>query len=928
MTSTTQRLFALLGTLVLLPHIVAAQSLTGVIIGSVRDAQGGVLAGAVVRVTSPALIGRELKTVTTEKGQLRFPALPPGSYSLDIQMTGFAAYHEDDILISAGATIERSAVLHLAGIAESVTVQGAGSRIEARSSGLETRFGSDDLRAIPTGRFSMFDLVKTAPGISPTSPASGTTANLSVTSVSALGSGVNENQFLIDGTNFTCPCSGVARSEPGIDFIQEVQIQSIGASAEYGNLQGAVINVITRQGSETFQYDASYYGQSSALTSQPVVLPVAAGSQPTSGYVRGQYRDFTTNLGGPAVRDRLWVFGGYQYLRDYDSQPGVDPRFPRTYEQDKGFGKLTWRLAPGMQLMQSVHVEAWVNPPPPTIATPFEATTRNHATVPAITFGHLTHTTSPNTVWDARVGRFVVDEERPPSTGDLTTASHFDRATGVTTGAPQTFGERNYFRTTAKATITHYQTGLFSADHQWKLGGSFERGEHRHGTVIPTGVRFVDNGGRPFQSIARDPFPDGGLSNTISLFASDAVTTGERVTINLGVRYDHSRAVSQDLHTLDLRGRDTDAIIPGLGTLYTWNTLSPRVGVTAKMSSDGRTMLRASYGRFTQGVLTGEFGSFHTGVSPITTMAFDVATGGYTSLVSVVDPKTQLRLDPDIRAPHSDEYSIGVDRELGRDLAVAVAYVHKDGTDFIGWTEVGGQYREETRTLPDGGALPVLVLANSPSARRFLLTNPEGYSLAYNGLVATLEKRISSGWRAFGSYSYSRASGLQVSSGTSAAGEQLSTLTSSGVFGQDPNDLHNARGRLASDRPHMLRVMSSLDLPGTGVVIAANFRYFSGKPWAASTQGTLPQGDRRILLEAPGSRRLSSQSLLDVRLSRALRFGRTDRIELLMDVLNLLNDTAEEALATDNFFSATFGQPTVFMNPRRVMLAARLNVGR
>jgi len=309
-------------------------------------------------------------------------------------------------------------------------------------------------------------------------------------------------------------------------------------------------------------------------------------------------------------------------------------------------------------------------------------------------------------------------------------------------------------------------------------------------------------------------------------------------------------------------------------------------------------------------------------------MAFDVATGGYTSLVSVVDPKTQLRLDPDIRAPHSDEYSIGVDRELGRDLAVAVAYVHKDGTDFIGWTEVGGQYREETRTLPDGGALPVLVLANSPSARRFLLTNPEGYSLAYNGLVATLEKRISRGWRAFGSYSYSRASGLQVSSGTSAAGEQLSTLTSSGVFGQDPNDLHNARGRLASDRPHMLRVMSSLDLPGTGVVIAANFRYFSGKPWAASTQVTLPQGDRRILLEAPGSRRLSSQSLLDVRLSRALRFGRTDRIELLMDVLNLLNDTAEEALATDNFFSATFGQPTVFMNPRRVMLAARLNVGR
>jgi hypothetical protein len=228
--------------------------------------------------------------------------------------------------------------------------------------------------------------------------------------VSAFGSGTNENQFLIDGTNFTCPCSGVARSEPGIDFIQEVQVQSIGASAEYGNLQGAVINVITRQGSDTFQYDASYYGQSSALTSQPVVRAVPAGSQAASGYVRRQYRDFTTNLGGPAVRDRLWFFGGYQYLRDYDSQPGVDPRFPRTYEQDKGFAKLTWRLAPGMQLMQSVHLESWVNPPPPTIATPFEATTRNHASVPAITFGHLPPSASPIPVWDVRGVRFVVDE--------------------------------------------------------------------------------------------------------------------------------------------------------------------------------------------------------------------------------------------------------------------------------------------------------------------------------------------------------------------------------------------------------------------------------------------------------------------------------------------------------------------------------------
>ena len=910
----------------LLPRAAVAQGLTGALVGTVKDVQGGVISGALVRVSSPALIGREARATANEKGQLRFLALPPGSYTLDVEMAGFARYHEEDVRIGAGATIERTMVLPLAGLAESLTVEGAGSRIEARGSGLETRFVRDDIRSIPTGRFSMFDFIRAAPGVSPTSPASGTTSSVSATSVSALGSGVNENQFLIDGTNFTCPCSGVARSEPGIDFIQEVQIQTVGASAEFGNLQGAVINVITRQGSDRLLFDASLYGQPAGLTSQPIELPVA-GQQP-SGYTRSKYHDFTTNTGGPVVRDRLWFFGGYQNLRDNDSQPGVDPRLPRTYEQDKVFGKLTWQLRPGMQLLQSFHQEFWVNPPPPTIATPIEATTRNHASVPAITFGHLTHTLSANTLWDVRVGRFAVHEKRPPSTGDLTRANHTDRVTNVMSGAPQTFGERNYYRTTTKATLSHYRAGLFDADHEWKLGGSIERGEHQHSTIIPTGTWFRDEGAQPFQSISRAPSPDGGLSITTSAFVSDTVKAGDRLTLNLGVRYDHSRAISQDLHALDSQGRDTDATVAGLGTLYTWNIVSPRLGVTTKLTADGRTILRVSYGRFSQGVLTGEFGAFHPAVTPVTTMQFSAATGGYTTLVSVVDPRTQLRLNPDIRAPYSDEYSIGIDRELGRQLAATAAYVRKEGGNYIGYEEVGGQYSQQTRLLPDGGSVPVLVLANATSARRFLLTNPAGYSLTYNGLVTTLEKRQSHGWRAFGSYTFSRAEGLQVSSGTAPSGEQLSTLTSSGSFGQDPNNLTNARGRLANDRPHMFRVMGSLDVPRTGVVVAANIQYFSGKPWAASTRQSLPQGDQRILLEPPGSRRLSSQSLVDLRVSRTLRFGGAGRIELLMDVLNLLDDTAEEALTTDNRFASNFAQPTVFMNPRRVMLGVRVNLGR
>jgi len=246
-------------------HELAGQSISGALIGTLTDTQGGVLAGAIVRVSSPSLIGGSEMVTTDARGQLRFPALPPGEYSLDIEVHGFKAYHEQSIRIATGATIERAIALDLNGVAESVIVEGTGSRLEARGSGFETRFGPEDLGAIPTRRFSMFDFVRAAPGVSATSPGSGST-----NSISAFGSGTNENAYLIDGTNFTCPCSGEARSEPGVDFIQEVQVQSAGTSAEFGNMQGAVINVITRQGSNRFLNDTSYYGQTASLTSQPV----------------------------------------------------------------------------------------------------------------------------------------------------------------------------------------------------------------------------------------------------------------------------------------------------------------------------------------------------------------------------------------------------------------------------------------------------------------------------------------------------------------------------------------------------------------------------------------------------------------------------------------------------------------------------------
>ena len=240
--------------------------------------------------------------------------------------------------------------------------------------------------------------------------------------------------------------------------------------------------------------------------------------------------------------------------------------------------------------------------------------------------------------------------------------------------------------------------------------------------------------------------------------------------------------------------------------------------------------------------------------------------------------------------------------------------------------------QESTWLFPDGQSVPVSSLVGAPGARRFRLMNQHEYSLRYNGIAVAVEKRQANGWQAFTSYTFSRARGLQASSGATAAGAQVSTVSPPPplTFGRDPNDLTNAGGRMPNDRPHIFRVMGSVNVPRTGFVIAGNLQHFSGKPWAAT-------GDHSIAARetfaccwsrvARGACRHRRCSIFGCR-GRSRSVPRR-RVELLVDVLNLLNDTAEEALASDNFYSIpSFGQHTVFVDPRRAMISLRLNLGR
>ena len=445
-------------------------------------------------------------------------------------------------------------------------------------------------------------------------------------------------------------------------------------------MQGAVIEMIMRQGSDRFLWDGSLYGQPAGLTSQPIVKPINFTGTEMSGYERRHYANATTTLGGPIVRNRALFFAGYEYLRDEDSQPGGDPDFPRRYRQHKMFGKVTWLIAPGWQLMQSVHYESWDNRELPTANKLVEATQRVQATVPAVTFGNLRHVSRANRVWEVSAGRYewsqgITRRRAIPHARPIGSKDECRKRRAFTDW------RMNQIRWTARASVSQHQTGFLGTDHQWKVGGQFDRGQHRSLLVVPTGVRYEDNAPAPTRAFVSGPSNAAGRFNTASAFVTDDFHVGGRLSVAAGLRFDYSRAISPDIARLDADGNETGETIAGKGFLVILEGVLATHQPGRRLTSDGRTMARLSYGKFRQGIMTGELSPDHPGAASVTQGNIDPVTG------QIEEPNDDescynVQIDPGTRAPTTDTYSIALDRELGKSVTASVAYVHKDGTGF------------------------------------------------------------------------------------------------------------------------------------------------------------------------------------------------------------------------------------------------------
>ena len=274
----------------------------------------------------------------------------------------------------------------------------------------------------------------------------------------------------------------------------------------------------------------------------------------------------------------------------------------------------------------------------------------------------------------------------------------------------------------------------------------------------------------------------------------------------------------------------------------------------------------------------------------------------------MTDPRANIAIDPGIDAPYTDQYSIGIDRELTRGVGMSVTYVRKESKNQIGWTDVGGIYGEQTVAAPDGQAITVFPLLNAASARRFLRTNGPGYFGRYQGLILGVTRRYADRWTSHIGYSYSSAEGLQPT----------------GTTGRDPNDLINLTGRLdGNDRPHIFNASGTYEIPKVEVQVSGNLTVTTGRPYGAQFQVRLPQGLRNVFFEAPGSYRRPDQQWLHVRVNKIL-FRRGPRyMELGAEIRNALQETDIDTLVTQVSSSPNFGAASAYAIPRQLMFRVR-----
>jgi len=896
--------------LLLTAGVLLAQRTTGQIEGVVYDTEGTPLPGVTVTVTSPSVT----RSMATEmNGTFRFPALPPGTYSVSAILAGFKKRTETNIVLGLEQTRKVEFTLEVGQPEEEITVIGISPVVDLTSSRLTTNVSKEFFDALPKGR-SYQDMVQLAPSVQSDpwgSAMSGATGA--------------ENLYIIDGINTTDVEDGLAGTNLTYEFIEEVQVKTGGYEAEFGGALGGVVNVITKSGSNELHGGLVVNYQSDAFYGKPKI-----GIYGDGAVNKFNYYDFGLNFSGPIIKDKLWFFvGGTPSFRrtDYtqtNSWTGATQTFQEPSDTYYFSGKLTFEPSPG----QKITVSAFGDPLRSELNNP--GTLRDFATWKQYAVVKRSGGTYNAALkYDGVFGNdwivHVLGGLFNDKTVDLpqsTTQPMIILEQGYL-GAPEnyTFGGSGWYadpearkRWQANADITKFIGGhSIKAGLQWQRSMSLREDKYTAGYY-----REI----RPEYGYFRDRWRvTAGTSYTdiLGLFLQDSWKVLDRLTFNFGVRLEDQNAHASDKSRFF---KPNESMIH----FKLWEQLSPRVGFTFDILGNGKSKLFGSYGRFFE-MMPLDLNSRSFGGEVDISYYYDLADASLGDPLTANPDKSlaffvweagsapELFPDPTkankgLKAQYTEEVILGFENEFATDLSVSLRGVWKRLGQVIedGSFDGGSTYflfspgRQFTvgEINPNTGLPRKLYVDAFPKAKR-----------DYKALEILLNKRFSHNYMLTASYTYARLRGNHPGLAWEEYGQLDPNITALFDF---PEFLYNADGILPGDRPHQFKLDGVYQFSKflRGLSVGASFRLNSGhslskigeNEWYGNCVTLTPRG-------SDGKTPLFHQ--LDVHLGYDLKFAKKYKVGITADIFNLLNTKIEMTRDMEYLRNTYFGTPSSLM---------------
>jgi hypothetical protein len=289
-----------------------AQEVSAGLTGRVTDPSGAAILGATVTARDQDR-GTAWTAATNEDGIYSFPRIPTGAYGLRIEASGFKSYHHPNIALEVNQRGRVDVTLQLGAVSESIEVTSDAALLQTETTQVGVVVGAQTLDDAPLLSRNVIELTLLIPGVTTTDPSTfntGTRGDASGGRPFVNGNREQSNNFMLDGIDSNQISDNLAPYQPSPDALQEMKVITNNASAEFGNFQGGVINMVIKSGTNQLHGNLFEHFRNDKLNAN-------AWSRNWSGVNRTPIRwnQFGSTLGGRIVRDKLFFFVDYQGLR-------------------------------------------------------------------------------------------------------------------------------------------------------------------------------------------------------------------------------------------------------------------------------------------------------------------------------------------------------------------------------------------------------------------------------------------------------------------------------------------------------------------------------------------------------------------------------------------------------------------------------------